>query len=347
MRSKAFFINGGAGRVICSIPALEKYAEESGDNEFVIICEGGMDMYKGHPELHARCYDNWHKDLFEEKLKDKDIVSPEPYRIWEYYNQKCNLNQAFDIAINNKGIRDLQPPKLYLNIEEELAGKNLIAEVKEVTKKDKLIVIQPFGRGIQQVGNFIADPSSRSIEFVNLVQFIKKLSANYGIILMSEMQFNFEAEGIDFPVAQPKDINLRQWAGIIKEANYFFGCDSVGQHIAYSFDKPATVIIGSTFAENISYPDNEKFDIQDMGEGKRTYDPIRIMPDDHANRTNDKIMLMNEPIIDVIVKSINTNFDKWVKIEKPKLKNADINVLDNPTASTSKLKLMPGLGNVN
>jgi len=32
MRSKAFFINGGAGRVICSIPALEKYAEESGDN---------------------------------------------------------------------------------------------------------------------------------------------------------------------------------------------------------------------------------------------------------------------------------------------------------------------------
>ena len=27
-RSKAFFINGGAGRVICSIPALEKYEQE-------------------------------------------------------------------------------------------------------------------------------------------------------------------------------------------------------------------------------------------------------------------------------------------------------------------------------
>jgi hypothetical protein len=31
VRSKAFFINGGAGRVLCSIPALEKYAETHPD----------------------------------------------------------------------------------------------------------------------------------------------------------------------------------------------------------------------------------------------------------------------------------------------------------------------------
>jgi hypothetical protein len=51
MRSKAFFINGGAGRVICSIPALEKYREESGDKDFIIVCEGGTDFFKGHPTL--------------------------------------------------------------------------------------------------------------------------------------------------------------------------------------------------------------------------------------------------------------------------------------------------------
>ena len=44
MRSKAFFVNGGAGRVICSIPAFEKYAETHDD--FVIICEGGTDFSK-------------------------------------------------------------------------------------------------------------------------------------------------------------------------------------------------------------------------------------------------------------------------------------------------------------
>ena len=48
-RSKAFFVNGGAGRVICSIPALERYAEDSGDKDFIIVCESGMDFYRGHP----------------------------------------------------------------------------------------------------------------------------------------------------------------------------------------------------------------------------------------------------------------------------------------------------------
>ena len=351
-RSKAFFINGGAGRVICSIPALEKYQEESGDKDFIIVCEGGMDMYKGHPELHSRCYDVWHKDLFEEKIKERDVVSPEPYRVWEYYNQKCTLSQAFDILINDKGLRELHAPKLYLNMEEEIAGKNVVHEVREVTKKEKTIVIQPFGRGIQATGNYIFDPSSRSIEYVNLVKFIKKLGKDYSIILMSEMQFNLDPEGIDFPVAQPKEIGLKQWAGIIAAADYFVGCDSVGQHIAYAFDKPASIITGSTFAENISYPDNEKFDIQDMGEGKRKYDPIRIMPDEYVSRNNDKIMLMNDAIIDVITKSINDNFKKWVKKE-PKVEAVEtknnkqpFNILENPSKKQD-LKLVPGLGNVN
>ena len=47
-RDTAIFINGGAGRVICSIPALEKFAEENPDDNFIIVCEGGTDFYKGH-----------------------------------------------------------------------------------------------------------------------------------------------------------------------------------------------------------------------------------------------------------------------------------------------------------
>jgi len=101
-RSKAFFLNGGAGRMLCSIPAFEKYEQESGDKDFIIICEGGTDVFKGHPTLDARTYDVWHKHLFLEKIKDRDIVSPEPYRIWEYYNQKCSIAQAFDIEIKVK-----------------------------------------------------------------------------------------------------------------------------------------------------------------------------------------------------------------------------------------------------
>ena len=39
MRSKAFFVNGGYGRVVSSIPAFELYAKESDDDDFIIVCE--------------------------------------------------------------------------------------------------------------------------------------------------------------------------------------------------------------------------------------------------------------------------------------------------------------------
>ena len=39
----------------------------------------------------------------------------------------------------------------------------------------------------------------------------------------------------------------------------------------HALDKKATVVIGSTFPENVSYPDDKNLDILDMGEGKRVY----------------------------------------------------------------------------
>ena len=97
---------------------------------------------------------------------------------------------------------------------------------------------------------------------------------------------------------------LRQWAGIVANSNYFLGCDSVGQHLAYSLDKPATIVVGSTFPVNVSYPNYEKFDVLDMGGDVRQYSPIRITIDEVADRLNDGIMRMNDKIEDVIVESV-------------------------------------------
>ena len=309
MRPAAFYINGGAGRVLCSIPALEKYAEDHDD--FIIVCEGGMELYKGHPKLHSRSYDVWHKNLFQDKLKDMDVKSPEPYRIWEYYNQKCNLSQAFDIAINDQGIRELPKPSLRLSTEEIISGQVTLAEVRAKTGKDKVIVFQPFGRGVQSTESAIYDPSGRSFDYRNIVNIIKQLQQKYAVVLMSEIQLNFEKEGCSAPVAQPVGINLRQWAGIIAASDCFLGCDSVGQHIAYALDKPATVVVGSTYAENVSYPGYEKFDILDMGEGLRQYSPIRLVPDETVDRVNDGIMTMNDKVEDVIVKSVDKMLQKF------------------------------------
>ena len=112
MKKTAIFLNGGAGRMISSIPAVEKYLEENPDKDPILVCEGGTDVFKGHPKFHFRAYDSWHKNLFQEMLKDRELISPEPYRIWEYYNQKCSLAQAYEITINNKRIRDLPTPTI-------------------------------------------------------------------------------------------------------------------------------------------------------------------------------------------------------------------------------------------
>jgi ADP-heptose:LPS heptosyltransferase len=304
-RSKAFFINGGAGRVICSIPALEKYEQESGDKDFIIVCEGGTDLFKGHPTLDDRTYDHWHKNLFKEKIKDRDVVSPEPYRIWEYYNQECSLAQAFDIEINGKGIRELPKPNLYLSKEELLHGRQVIGEIKKTLKKEKTIVVQPFGRGIQYIDESFVDPTSRSIEYRDVKILIRKLQEQgFAVIMMSEIKLDLREEKYKDDVAAPENVGLRQWAAIVKYADHFFGCDSVGQHLAYAMNKPTTVVLGSTYPINVSYPNVPIVNILDMGEDSREYSPIRITPDERVDRKHEHIMSMTPEIHDYVINTI-------------------------------------------
>lgn len=308
-RNSAFFINGGAGRVLCSIPAFTKYLEENPDDDFIIVCEGGMEFYKGNKFLHSRAYDANHKDLFIDKVKDRDCFTPEPYRIWEYYNQKCSLAQAFDIAINNKGIRELPNSDIFLSSEEFHSGIEVVKEVKEKTKKRKIIVFQPFGRGTSNFGDNLIDTSGRSFTIDDAVEIIRRLQKIYGIIIMSEFSIETEKYKLD-PVAVPLNISLKKWAGIIQEADYFLGIDSVGQHIANSLDKKSSVIISSTYPINTSYPNTKNFNIIDIGLDRRVYDPIRISFDEVSVLNNERLMQLNEKVIDYIVTSVKKHIEK-------------------------------------
>ena len=305
MRSKAFFVNGGYGRMLCSIPAFELYNEESDDKDFIIVCEGGTDAFKGHPVLDNHVYDSWHKNLFREKIKNKDVITTEPYRIYEYYNQQCSLSQAFDIQINNKGIRDLKSPRLFLSKEELLTGRQVVNEVKNKLTKEKVIVIQPFGRGIKYIDQSFVDASGRSLDFTDFKKLIRRLQEeNFAIICMSEMQFDFSKDKFKNDVAMPENIPLRIWTSIIKFADHFLGCDSVGQHLAQTVNTESTVIIGATYPINVSYPDSTNFEIIDLGMHDRIYDPIRIIGDELTSRHNENIMSMNEEIHNYIIDRI-------------------------------------------
>jgi hypothetical protein len=311
MRSKAFFINGGAGRVISSIPAFEKYAETNDD--FIIVCEGGTDFFKGHPTLDSKVYDHWHKNLFQEHIKQRDCVSPEPYRVWHYYNQKCSLAQAYDMEINGLDEpRELQKPTINLNKVEVINGYNIVEEVKSVTKKDKVIVIQPFGRSVEQMGEFIADSTSRSLPMNATVDIINQLKKDYAVIVMSEYHFPVEENETNakHPIARPQIQDMRVWSAVVDVADHFLGCDSMGQHMARALDKTATVVVGSTYPENISYPGHKDFDIIDVGNGRREYAPIRITMDERVDRFNDESLELDKQQIKEIVESCRKRLGK-------------------------------------
>jgi hypothetical protein len=310
---KAFFINGGAGRVLCAIPALEWY-KQNVDEDVIIVAEAWHELYMSSPIIRDNVYPMGHKDLFTDKLKDREIISPEPYRLNAYFNQKCNLIQAFDILINDlKDVPETKSFNLEINKVDQVYGYNLINQCRDQLKKEKVVVFQPFGSGVTKEGNFIFDSSGRSLELKNVYEIAEALTEHYALIMMTNIDIPPPQKQIGIVI--PSNVNLLQWMGIINAADYFIGCDSMGQHYAHALKKPATVIIGSTCPENISYPDNKNFTIIDNGKNKRKYIPMRITHDFTGERNNEDLMILSDDTLKTVVKSVTDKLGKTKKIK--------------------------------
>lgn len=310
---KAIIIDGGAGRAIAAIPALIKYVRLKPQDDLRIFIAGWDTLFWGIPELHDITFSTEIKGNFNARFRDLDeVISPEPYRLPNYYNQKCSLAEAFDEIINGTTDHsDLPPPRLVLNKMEEKQAATVIGQVKTLQQKQKTVVIQPFGRSAQRVDERdIIDDSSRSIEPQVYLKLAKKLATKYNLIFFGEK--NFQVPGDDYTF-KPELADLRAWASVIEAADYFVGCDSVGQHMARALNTPGTVVIGSTYAINTTYPNY--FNIYENKNTRKTYSPIRISQfEGHlADRYNDRCMELSDQDIDELYKSIVEDIEKKAK----------------------------------
>ena len=305
---KVVFINGGAGRVIASVPALEELdrrGELAG-----IVCEGGLEIFLGHPTLQEKAWDVNHKGLFENLIKDNLCVSTEPYRDHEYYNQRSSLQQSFWWEIVGERSSKNNKPTLVLSKTEEMSAMGILSQVRQASQKEKTIVIQPFGRSSNMGPGIVFDPSSRSIEQSTFIELVGELAKDYNMIYMGEHKLDV----VNLPLFQPEgQVPLRVWAAVIESSDYFIGCDSVGQHMAYAFDKPGTVVCGSTFPINTTYP--EHFNIVENKNIERVYSPIRIagFASEEADRLNDTIMDFSKEELKAIIANIRAHIKKTVK----------------------------------
>ena len=304
-----FMIDGGAGRALAAIPALLKY-NKSNPN-FQIIVHGWDNLFWGIPELHDKVFNPDQKGAFDQFFMDADkVLSPEPYRVPGYYKQEKSLAEAFDYLINETDDHsDLSLPVIKTNKNEELQAANFIRETKQQQQKQKTIVIQPFGRSMEKPQEkVILDQSSRSINPDTYLKLVKKLSAKYNLILFAEKNFWIEED----TYTMKPEADLRMWSAFIDASDYFIGCDSVGQHMARALNKPGTVIIGSTFPINTSYPNYFNIIEKDV---PKIYSPIRIsgLESHLADRINESTVEFTDQEITDIYASIVKDIEKKVK----------------------------------
>ena len=114
----------------------------------------------------------------------------------------------------------------------------------------------------------------------------------------------------NIPYVWTDRFDLLQWMGVTNAVDHVLACDSVSQHFANALKKPATVVIGATFPENISYPNNPNFKIFDLGKDKRIYSPIRIVHEPAYDLNNEGLMLMEEAKRNEIVNYVKEELNK-------------------------------------
>ena len=249
--STIIVIDGGVGRVAAAIPALLKYHKNHPEEEWYVMVHGWDFMFWGFPELQERAFNPNDKSIFKDYFWNATrLIKPEPYSVPGYYRNEISLREAFDIEINGSTGNDLPEMQLKLSMSEIRNGHKTIAEAKNHQKKNKTIVIQPYGSTALMCPLEIFDDTLRSIPHRMYLTLVNKLSKDYNIIYMGAKEF------YDGKTYKPDpDPSLRDWAGVIKAADYFIGCDSCGQHFAKAVGQNASVIVAGTHKTNVTYPD--------------------------------------------------------------------------------------------
>jgi ADP-heptose:LPS heptosyltransferase len=297
-------IDGGAGRLVTAIPALEKFAINNPNDDFRVLTAAWEEIYWNHPLLQNRTFNVNQKGTFDLHIKDRRMVVPEPYHMHGYYNQKLHLIEAFDEAINNTTDHsDLDKVNLYVSKKETTQAQFILNEIKKQKKKNRVIVFQPYGSGMKIENNVPIDTTNRSLDVDFALKMIHEMSKDNLVIFFGSKELYHPGDNYSVNFFN-NNADMRLYITMISLCDYFVGVDSLGQHIARAMNKPGMVIMGSTFEENVSYKDH--FTIY-RNNFIPVYVPIRIANQDitFAENLNDGTMQFNDEDLKNILEKIN------------------------------------------
>lgn len=321
-----FIISGGAGRILTAIPAFEKYQKLNPNDDFKILVHAWDQFFWGHPSLQDRVFLAELKGNFDHFIKNNKTIVPEPYQLHSYYNQKTNLAEAFDEIINNTTKHnDLNFNCIHLSNFELERSKELIEKYKTEKKKKRVVVFQPYGSSIEIINNKLIDQSNRSLKAEHYLKIVKELAKDAVVIYASQQEFKHPQDSFSISFTGPDVPYFRILSGLIYHADYFVGCDSVGQHVARALNKPGLILMGGTDERNTSYLNH--FTFYRKKDRQPKFLPLRLSEIDNefANKLNDDIMNFTDEEIKEIINIIKNAI----------IKENNLTIQEIPTTETS------------
>lgn len=292
---KTYIINGGAGRVVAAIPALQDNLKHN--SEAIILAQGWAEVFKNHPILQNRVYSYSDRGIFELYIKDSEIIYPEPYYSHLYYRQHRHMVDVFYDLINkslrNSVVADIgtKEPWLYTSSLEDAQMKSFLSQFKNKS----FVVFQPYGSGMKILNDRPYDPSFRSFDVDDALKIIKIMSEKHTVFYMGPDEYRHPGDTYSVDLSKVTNRDLRFYITLIKHAKYFIGCDSAGNHIANALQKPNAIVLGSTIPSNVVYP-NSVTHVKDI---VRHYIPIRISDETVAEYHSQAMSFSEEEIINI------------------------------------------------
>jgi hypothetical protein len=231
-------LDGGIGRVICAIPAIEELAKK----RRVIVLTSFPDVFLNNPHVY-KTYNLNREYLWDDVIRHGEFLCPEPYFSHFYYNQEHHLIQSFNHLMTDNS--NMAHANLYLSVEERKWAEEFVNLRRQEFKDRAIILFQCFGSGAILEDDRVVDTSHRSLP----TYVVDAICANTNPLYINASQIH-----MNYPNVWQQSFSTRQLFALTAYCDYVVSVDSCLIHIGASFSKTGLVFFGGTFPDNLSYP---------------------------------------------------------------------------------------------
>lgn len=267
-------LDGGMGRVLCATPAIAHLKERFPDRDITVIT-AFPEIFEKNPAVKKTYHLNSNY-LWEDVIRYGEFIFPEPYHDVWYYNQKHHLVESFDHIINGETSEDVTP-KIYLDKREISWAETLVKERRADTweGKGRVGIFQAYGAGVHSpncggdcsCSGDLDDETYRSFPTPQLESLLETL-IDADMVLLNASHIPIDRKGV-----WNGSYSTRQLMALTKAADFVITIDSFLGHVAKAFDKKCYQFLGSTFKENVSYPEFKTYQREGY---PRAYTPNRF-----------------------------------------------------------------------